>query len=84
MKFSNYFEAHKNDPITNHLLSWPEMVDIARNVKIGKSSAGPIRPESVIHGAPELMRHLHILFNGLIQHSYVPTCFLKGTITPII
>ena len=31
-----------------------------------------------------LICHFHLLFNGLIQHGYVPTDFLKGTITPII
>ena len=60
------------------------MVDIAANVKLGKSSSGLIRPEHVLYGAPELMQHFHILFNGIIQHGYVPVEFLLGTITPIV
>jgi hypothetical protein len=28
--------------------------------------------------------HLHFLFNGLIQHSYVPSDFLNGTVAPVI
>ena len=43
-----------------------------------------MRPEHFIHGCPELLRHFHILFNGLIQHGFVPTNFLKGTISPIV
>ena len=30
------------------------------------------------------MCHLHILFNGLMQHGYVPIDFLGGVITPIV
>lgn len=30
------------------------------------------------------MCHFHLLFNGMLQHGYIPTEFLKGTITPIV
>ena len=30
------------------------------------------------------MVHIHLLFNALIQHSFVPTDFLLGTISPIV
>ena len=60
------------------------MLDIASNVKIGKSTAGQVRPEHILYGAPELMYHFHLLFNGLIQHGFVPTGFLQGTITPVV
>ena len=30
------------------------------------------------------MIHLHILFNSMIQHGYVPQEFLSGVITPIV
>ena len=60
------------------------MLDIASNVKIGMGTAGQVRPEYILYGAPELMYHFHLLFNGLIQHDFVPTGFLQGTITPIV
>ena len=82
--FSPYFDAHENESLSPHFLSWSEMVDIASNIKIGKSTSGRIRPENVLYGAPELLRHFHLLFNSMIQHSYVPTEFLHGTITPIV
>lgn len=30
------------------------------------------------------MPHFHLLFNGLIQHGFVPTAFLQRTISPIV
>ena len=57
---------------------------IASKIKVGKASAGIIRPEHFIQGAPGLLGHFHILFNGMIQHGYVSTEFLNGTISPII
>ena len=60
------------------------MLDIASKIKLGKSSAGAIHPEHIIYGAPELMCHFQLLFNGMLQHGFVPTDFLRGTITPIV
>ena len=60
------------------------MIDIAENLQAGKSSSGAVKPELFLLGAPELLRHFQILFNGMLQHSYVPTEFLNGSITPIV
>ena len=60
------------------------MLDLVTKIKVGKSSSGRCRPEHVFYGSPELLCHLHILFNGLMQHGYVPIDFLKGVITPIV
>ena len=60
------------------------MLSIVEKLKLGKSTSGRCRPEHILHGCPSLMSHLHILFNGLLQHSYVPIEFLRGTITPIV
>ena len=60
------------------------MLDIAKKIQLGKATAGILRPEHFLFGAPELLRHLQMLFNGMLQHSYVPTDFLKGTISPIV
>ena len=43
-----------------------------------------IRPEHVLFGSEELIVHLQILFNSMIQHGYVVRDFLQGTITPIV
>ena len=84
MKFSSYLSKCKDDSLTAHYLSWSEMVDIAVRIKLGKSSSGSCKPEHIIHGCSELLTHFHLLFNGLIQHGFVPTDFLRGSITPIV
>ena len=82
--FSQYSSQHSDDNIMQYLLSWSEMTEIVAKIKLGKSSSGTCKPEHVFHGSPTLICHLHLLFNGLIQHGYVPSDFLKGTITPIV
>ena len=82
--YSHYFSQHYDDDISPYFLSWSEMMDIAAKIQLGKSSSGVCRPEHVIHGSTVLICHFQLLFNGLIQHGYVPQDFLKGTITPIV
>ena len=48
------------------------------------SLATLLKTEHILYGPPELMVHLHILFNGLIQPGYVCLKFLRGTIVPIV
>ena len=83
-RFSSYYSCHINDSISPYYLTWAEMLDIVKKLKIGKSSAGICKPEHILYGCPELLCHLHILFNGMLQHGFVPTEFLKGTVTPIV
>ena len=83
-EYSHYFSQHINDSISPYFISWSEMMDIVAKIKLGKSSSGTSKPEHVFFGSPVLVCHLQLLFNGLIQHGYVPTEFLKGTITPIV
>ena len=82
--YAEYFYLHIHDSLTPHYLSWSDMVDIATKIKIGKAVSGAIRPEHFLYGSPELLTHFHILFNGMIQHSFVPTDFLMGSISPIV
>ena len=70
--FSDYYSRHISDNLTPYFISWSEMLDIASNIKVGKSTGGLIRPEHILYGAPELMHHFRLLFNGLIQHGVVP------------
>ena len=83
-EYRTYYSQHIDDVISPYYASWSDMLDIAAKIQLGKGSAGVLRPEHFIFGSPELMRHLQILFNGMIQHSYIPSHFLKGTISPIV
>ena len=82
--FSKYYSEHSDDDISGYYLSWTEMIDIAAKIKVGKATAGVIRPEHFIYGSASLLRHFQNLFNGMIQHGFVPTEFLRGTISPIV
>ena len=82
--FSQYNSLHIDDSISPFLLTWDEMIDIANKIEVGKSAAGSCKPEHILYGCPELLAHLHLLFNGMLQHGFVPTEFLRGTVTPIV
>ena len=43
-----------------------------------------MKAEHILYGSPKLAWHLHLLFNAMIQHCYVPQEFLNGIITPLI
>ena len=83
-KFAVYHETHKNGSLLPHYLTWEDMLLISQKIKLGKATTGAIKPEHFLFGCPTLLRHFQILFNGLIQHGYVPMDFLKGTVTPIV
>ena len=83
-KFSSYFRDHIDDSIGPCYLSWADMVEILGKLRVGKSSSGYIKPEHIIHGSDKLTFHLHLLFNALIQHGFVVSDFMTGTVTPII
>ena len=84
VKFADYYVRNRNDSIAPYLLSWDDMVSVMSNLKTGKASSGEIKPEHFLHGSTKLVLHLHLLFNGMLQHGIVVDDFLKGTITPII
>ena len=60
------------------------MLDLVERMKVGKATAGFVKYEHILLGSPKLLVHLHVLFNGLIQHGYVPHDFLSGVVTPIV
>ena len=82
--YVNYCNQHDNDDIRGHFITWSDMLDIVCKMKTGKSAAGFIRYEHILYGSPKLLCHLHILYNALIQHGYVPYEFLNGVISPIV
>ena len=79
-----YCQNHMNDPIRPYLFSWSDMLDALFKLKIGKSTSTFIKAEHLFHGCPELACYLHLLYNGLLVHSYMPREFLLGNITPIV
>ena len=60
------------------------MLNAVTKLKVGKATSSFIKAQHVFHGSPKLMIHLHILFNSLLNHGYVPHEFLCVTITPIV
>ena len=83
-KYEYFFRENVTNSIAPFFISWSEMLNVLAELKTGKSSAGSIRPEHVLHGSVKLAFHLHLLFNAMIQHGVVVSDFLKGTITPIV
>ena len=80
----SYFATHQSESMIPNLLSWQNMTDAAACLKTGKATSSFIKPEHVLCGSLELMYYLHLLFNALLTHSYVPHEFLLGTISPIV
>ena len=83
-RFPEYFALKYNDSLSQFLLTWDDMVSITGKLKMGKSYNSSIKAEHILYGSPKLMVHVHLLFNALLQHGFVPSQFLLGTITPII
>ena len=82
--FNEYYNEHLFDHIGHYYFSWNDMVDMISHLKSGKSYVGFIRAEHILKGSPKLLTHLHILFNAMLQHSFIPTLMLRGTITPLV
>ena len=82
--YSAYVNDYASDDISKNYLSWDDMIQVMSKLKAGKASGSFIKPEHILYGSPQLVVHLHLLFNSLIQHGYVPSEFLRGVISPII
>ena len=83
-KFASYISDNSNERIRDYLLSWQDIVDITFGLKVNKATSTFMKAEHIFCGCPELMCYIHLLFNGLISHSYLPFEFLCGTISPIV
>ena len=83
-KFPGYFLSKCDDSLSPFYLTWDDMISISGKLKPGKGYNSFIRAEHILYGSPKLMPHIHILFNAMLQHSYVPSQFLHGSITPIV
>ena len=82
--FPEYYSEHINDDISQYFFSWDEMKEMIVKIKTGKSYVGFVRAEHILHGSPKLLVHLHLLFNAMLQHSFVPSSLLRGNITPLV
>ena len=83
-KFPHYYALKKDDSISPFLLTWDDMTAITGKLKVGKCYNSFITAEYILYGSPKLIAHLHLLFNSFMQHGFVPSHFLLGTITPIV
>ena len=83
-RFPDYYASKCNDSLFPYFLTWDDMITITGKLKIGKCYNSFIKAEHILNGSPKLIVHLHILFNGFLQHGIVPTHLLHGTITPIV
>ena len=82
--YRNYASSHDSDPLTPFYLTWYEMVEVLSKLKTGKATSTFLKAEHILLGSPKLAIHLHLLFNAMIQHSYVPKEFLEGVISPLV
>ena len=79
-----YVSSRSNELVTPFLFSWSDMLDAVFNLKVGKATSTFVKAEHIFYGCPELLCYLHLLFNGLLSHSYLPHDFLCGTISPVV
>ena len=82
--YDKYHSEHANDSINSLYLSWSEILDMFSKLESGKATSSFVKPEHILYGSPRFARHIHILFNAMIQHSYVPHEFLNGSISPLL
>ena len=82
--FPDYYDRHVNDDVAHFFFSWQEMTDMVSKLKPGKSYVGFVKAEHILYGSTKLMAHLHILYNAMLQHSFIPTLLLRGNISPLV
>ena len=84
IRYSQYFAHRCNDNINEWLFNFSEILDAVFSMKTGKATGTFVKAEHLFHSSPKLLCHLHLLFNAFLSHSYLPTEFLDGTISPIV
>lgn len=76
--FTTFQNDHINDSISPYLISFSEFTTAVSKLKLDKTTSTFVKAEHIFHESPKLLVHLHMLYNGLIQHGYVPQDFLNG------
>ena len=82
--YQTYSNLHSHDDLGPFYFSWADMLSALSKIKLGKATADFVRGQHILLGSPKLAIHLNILYNGLLQHSYIPQDFLNSTITPVV
>ena len=82
--YSGYCNEHASDSLSPYFLTWHEMINVMSTLKTGKATSTFLKAEHILLGSPKLAVHIHLLFNAMIQHAYVPCEFLNGVITPLV
>ena len=83
-EYETYKSLHLTDSLVPYLFSWTDMINAVQKMKLGKATSTFLKTEHIYNGCPELLYFIHLLFNGLLSHSYIPYEFLHGTISPLI
>ena len=83
-RYRDFYNSHRADGLDDAYFSWQDMINIMSKLQPGKASGSFLNAEHIMHGSTSLVIHLHLLFNAIVQHGYVPYDFLKGVVTPII
>jgi hypothetical protein len=79
VEFMSYFTKHIHDSLSAYLLTWDDMLSIVGKLKPDKCYSGNFKAEHISKEAPELMVHLHILFNSMLQHGFLVSDLLRGS-----
>ena len=77
VRFPQYLSLNRHDSISPFLLTWDDMISISGKLKVGKSYSSFVRAEHILLGSTKLMVHLHLAFNGFLQHGFVPSVLIR-------
>ena len=89
----NDFEVQYRDATANHTdcscashrISLNNVIDAVYSMKKGKCcDDSSIHAEHIFNAPLQLFIRLQCLFNGMLQHGFVPRQFQQGTIVPIV
>ena len=79
-----YCAERQSESISDYFLTWDDMMEAVAKLRLNKSTSSFLKAEHILNGSPQLIVHLQLLFNSMLQHSYVPLEFLSGVIVPLV
>ena len=83
-RYQEYCQRGIDEKVSDYYFTWDDMMAIVSKLKLNKSTASFLKAEHILNGSPQLIVHLQLLFNAMLQHSYVPKDFLNGIISPLV
>ena len=80
-QYCSMLRDSSGDSVTFTLMKVSEAV---KSLKCNKA-AGPdeLDPEHLIYGGELLLEYLNLLFNAIMETTYIPSSFLHGLVVPI-